>query len=462
MHASSDTMGPLPQAAVLPQPESELTSTSPLVKKTAASQRPDFVSVGAEIMHVWDVEMKTCLFSLEMCIYSRWRCPDEDAVKAMEEGGDGLDESWEPDWFPRIKVWNMASELTERQRRFLAFHDNEEPNTATHKSKIWISCETTICCRITEDYDLLAFPFELQDLNIKIEIENCAHIQPIKALPRLRVKTPVMTQIQGVMSLPDFTMNNDVGASYRYRENQLQIVLVYEREFQYYLWNCYVIVGGLATMVLGVYTQAPATRMDIDITLLLVGVTFKVLMSEQLPPVSYLTFLDWYNLVAIFFIFMGCLLHGITSYFAYHHAMDDDELELIDKYCMYTFITGWAIFNFVYVLAVKAQLEVNDAMTEPELIDSNGYAPMQLGEDKPDGTALTFDEAMHREGDETTDSVYGRFAGQGRVRPGQVLGIIWNLMRGIKHKDACGVLKQHSNVAPPIHAVHAGFSSISC
>ena len=51
----------------------------------------------------------------------------------MEEGGDGLDETWVPEWFPRMKVWNMASELTERQQRFLAFHDEEAPDTATRE-----------------------------------------------------------------------------------------------------------------------------------------------------------------------------------------------------------------------------------------------------------------------------------------------------------------------------------------
>lgn len=244
--------------------------SSPTPNSHAKSQRPDVVRVGAEIMHVWDVELKACLFSVEMCIYCRWRCPDEEADKAMEEGGDGLDESWEPDWYPRIKVWNMATELTSPQRRFLAFTDDRASVSDGHNRSVWISSETTICCKITEEYDLQAFPFELQDLNIKIEVENAASIQPIQALPRLRVQTPVMMQIEGVLSLPDFTMNNDVGASYRYRDNQLQIVLVYEREFQYYLWNCYVIVGGLASFVLAVYTQPPSVRMGIDITLLLV------------------------------------------------------------------------------------------------------------------------------------------------------------------------------------------------
>lgn len=109
---------------------------------------------------------------------------------------------------------------------------------------------------------------------------------------------------------------------------------------------------------------------------------------------------------------------------------------------MWSFIVGWVVFNALYCLAVKAQLEVNDAMTEPELIETNGYQAMQMGEDKADGTALTFEEAQHREADETTDSVYGKYAGQGRVSPGAVLGIIFNLMRGIKHKDAVGISKK--------------------
>jgi len=194
-------------------------------------------------------------------------------------------------------------------------------------------------------------------------------------------------------------------------------------------------------MMLAVYSQPPHARMEVDITLLLVGVTFKVLMSEQLPPVSYLTFLDWYNLIAVLFIFIGCLLHGITSYAEYHYGLSELELDRIDRYCMWIFVATWAVFNVLYATAVRAQVEVNDAMTEVELIEGNGYALVQLGEDKADGTALTWEEAMHREADESTDSVYGKFAGQSRVSPGEVFGIILNLMRGIKHKEACGIGK---------------------
>ncbi len=402
------------------------------------NQRPDSVSVGVEIMHVWAVDMKLCLFSVEMCVYTRWRCPDDESDVALADGGDGLDESWKPEWYPRVKVWNMAAELTERQQRFLALQDDKARETLSHMSKVFITSESTICCQITEEYDLKAFPFELQDLNIKIEVENAPKIEPIEQLPRLRVKTPVMTQIEGVMCLPDFNMDKDLGGSYRYKEgsNIMQIALVYEREFTYYLWNSYILVFGLTTMLLTVYSQPPDARMEIDITLLLVAVTFKVLMSEQLPPVSYLTFLDWYNLVGVLFILIGCIFHGVTSFFSFH-GFSDDDIASVDRLSMWTFSVCWTLWNLLYMLAVRAQLEVNDAMTELDLLRGNGYELMQYGETKEkDGLALTFEEAMAQERDEVRDSVYGKYAGQSRVRPGQVLRIIFNLMRGIKHKEA--------------------------
>ena len=313
---------------------------------------------------------------------------------------------------------------------------------------MYISAETTICCRITEEYDLLAFPFELQDLNIKLEIENALKIQPIKSLPRLRVHTPVMTQILGVMALPDFNMNNDIGASYRYEDNTLQMVLVYDRSFMYYLYNSYAIMCGLPTMMLTIWMQPPDARAEIDVTVLLVAVTFKVLMSEQLPPVSYLTFLDWYNLIAVLFIFIGCLLHGfvgyLTSHHGAHHGFLYDDVEQVDKKLLTAFAIGWAAFNGIYALAVQAQLELNDSITEVSLIEGNNYRLMQYGENKLDGTALTWEEAMTREADETSTSVYGRYASQTRVHPGEVFKIIFDLMRGIKRKDALGITKSAS------------------
>ena len=118
--------------------------------------------------------------------------------------------------------------------------------------------------------------------------------------------------------------------------------------------------------------------------------------------------------------------------------------EQVDKKLLTAFAIGWAAFNGIYALAVQAQLELNDSITEVSLIEGNNYRLMQYGENKLDGTALTWEEAMTREADETSTSVYGRYASQTRVHPGEVFKIIFDLMRGIKRKDALGITKSAS------------------
>ena len=68
-----------------------------LIRRSPSSRaltgRPDKVYVGVEVLHLWDLEVKTESFSCELIIYTRWRCPKEEREAAMAEGGDGLDET---------------------------------------------------------------------------------------------------------------------------------------------------------------------------------------------------------------------------------------------------------------------------------------------------------------------------------------------------------------------------------
>eukprot|EP00795_Rhopilema_esculentum_P000798 gene798-10534_t len=54
-------------------------------------------------------------------------------------------------------------------------------------------------------------------------------------------------------------------------------------------------------------------RLSVILTLLLTAVTFKFVVSQSLPPVSYLTVLDWYVLTSVIFIFAVALENSIVS-----------------------------------------------------------------------------------------------------------------------------------------------------
>lgn len=55
-------------------------------------------------------------------------------------------------------------------------------------------------------------------------------------------------------------------------------------------------------------------RLALDVTLLLVAVSFKTSLSDQTPPVAYLTFLDTYNLMSVAFLMLGTLLHALIGF----------------------------------------------------------------------------------------------------------------------------------------------------
>ena len=150
-------------------------------------------------------DVKTESFSARLRVRARWLCPTAHAEEAMQEGGDALDTDWEPEWFPRITV-DCATEKRDEHTTFVAARDRDgrvwitgewncagphfgewsQPTSRTKPTRasgqLISSTPPTrarsrlhACVRaahILEAYDLHAFPFDVQDFNIVIRIEN--------------------------------------------------------------------------------------------------------------------------------------------------------------------------------------------------------------------------------------------------------------------------------------------------
>ena len=62
------------------------------------------VELDLTVIDLWNADVKSESFMCKLKIRARWVCPTEHAEEALEEGGDGLDTDWEPEWFPRISI----------------------------------------------------------------------------------------------------------------------------------------------------------------------------------------------------------------------------------------------------------------------------------------------------------------------------------------------------------------------
>ena len=86
----------------------------------------------------------------------------------------------------------------------------------------------------------------------------------------------------------------------------------------YYIFNAIFLIFLITLCSLTLFAidpKVPQSRFQSTITLILTSVSFKWVINRSLPTVSYLTSLDKYSSVSIFFLFLVCVWHSIVGSF---------------------------------------------------------------------------------------------------------------------------------------------------
>lgn len=371
-------------------------------------QRPDVLYLASEIVHLWDLNIKGETFSIETIIHCKWPVDPQHADAVMKESGGDVNEHWEPEWVPRYKIHNTTAELTSAEHEWEAHRDEQ--------GVVWISGKTWLSVSISEEYELHPFPFDMQHLEVEIEVPNVHLIEPMTIKPvdsrawGHHLKRPVLCHLEGVQHLPDFKLSSQVPCSYKYiggsekEASVLVIVMVYDRQYNYHLYNSYGVLAGIGTVSLANWAL-PVTelgsRLSLDITLLLVSVAFKQVLGNELPPVSYLTILDHYSLAIIGFVFLATWLHGMVG-LAELEGFELEVCEAIDFWLVTLYASSFFLYHLWHAAYVRTQLFFNDVMTDPTEIGLHGFAPAQLGQVNAEGKYEKFDSHVN--------SVFGQYA----------------------------------------------------
>jgi len=88
----------------------------------------------------------------------------------------------------------------------------------------------------------------------------------------------------------------------------LALSMQFRRDPSAHLFNIALPLFLINLISLGAFAVAPdepADRLSISLTMVLTSVAFKLQISASLPPISYLTLLDWFVLTS--FIFVSCI-----------------------------------------------------------------------------------------------------------------------------------------------------------
>ena len=120
------------------------------------------------------------------------------------------------------------------------------------------------------------------------------------------------------------------------------------RKFSFFVSNVIVLLALISFLALGPFCVAQTEigdRLSIIFTLLLTAVTFKFVVSQSLPRVSYQTLLDQYVLVCIIYIFVMSIIIGVTTKIKF--LQTHEPFTVLVSGALWLLILSWIIFSSV-------------------------------------------------------------------------------------------------------------------
>lgn len=383
-------MGP-PEVAAGIAERHVVRSMSASERKLADGEgRPRIIWMAVEIQRLWDMDAKSESFSFSGLVKMRWRCPNMHARSAMEQGGDtddlgvrgaGLITSWAPDWHPRLKVWNTVTELTERRHHYLAH--KPDPN----EEAVWITRWTECSFTISQTFALATYPFDVQSIQLRIEVENVLEVRPLYDAHRTH---PVRAMLSTVGSLPEYEVLTDrhdgqPAAFFKFLRNELIVSINYERLWAFHVYNVYALLTIISACSAVVWVLDPEEhvndRLNIGVTLLLVAIAFKQGTSSLLPNVSYLTLIDHFALGVIVQIVAALTFTAITG--AVLLGADgrmEGHVRQWDWWLLIVWVMASLLWNGKHVLYAREQVRHNHKRYDSKRIMERGFARMELSD----------------------------------------------------------------------------------
>jgi len=352
--------------------------------------RPRVIWMAVEFQELWDVDNASESCSLNLLVKQMWRCPQGDAEQAFEQGGDaeglgqrgiGLNSDWMPDWQPRLKLWHLTAELVERRSRYVAVRPKDEGDPTA----VWIIRWTDITCKINQEYNLMPFPFDVQSVRVRIGIDNVEQLRPLSDDVRVAA---VRANLDGVSKLPEFSMLPDPqpGAVYKFLRNELIVAFNYERLWPYHLYNVYCLCALITLCCVPVWAVDPEAavegRLGIGVTLLLVAIAFKQAVSNLLPPVSYLTIMDYYVLISIIFVVLAILCHASVGALLRLGTRTDAMIREWDAILLIGWTCSWLAWNMMYGIYVREQLKHNNRRFDWKGILARGFQAAEISNEQ--------------------------------------------------------------------------------
>lgn len=279
------------------------------------------------IRQIWGLDLIQEDFKVQWVMYVHWRC-DPKTEESLRDMLGPHHQEWEKiatesvAWFPTFRIVKETEHIIEPSCDFHAkrLKTRDIPNgryPGAEAGQIWLQGFYKYTVAIAEFWTLQLFPFDSQDLNVMIIINDGVRFHP---------ESTVRFDNHGCI-LPDYELGTAAWRpQWRLCERLdldppiglggVHLRMFYHRHYKYYVWNAMLIVGlvsCLASVSWAVVRTNVPDRLSLDITLLLVVVAFQQVLGGMVPAIAYLTLLDVYVIINIGLMVLATAMHAVLG-----------------------------------------------------------------------------------------------------------------------------------------------------
>ncbi|ELT93511.1 hypothetical protein CAPTEDRAFT_221712 [Capitella teleta] len=304
------------------------------------------VYVRVVFLKVGEIDTLKEKYSADVFIQAKWREPLLDGKAEIE-----IEEvDWDEYWNPCLFVENEYGEA---------------------KQSVWYSVsldelgQATVCEKrrlngsFLEYLELNQFPFDTQDLTITVTSDKGeAEVDLVEDRGEgcdINVQSFVDEQEWHLHSHVHTwrKITTKIVQNTKYKHPALSAACKASRRPGFFVWNILVVMMFICSLSFGTFTvdiDLPQNRLQLSFILLLTTITFKFVVNQSLPRISYLTYMDKYILTSMSILCCICVWHAIVPLIM--ERSSKDIANRADHVALGLFALCYIVFHVFFVFWV--------------------------------------------------------------------------------------------------------------
>jgi hypothetical protein len=281
---------------------------------TLPPSRPVRVEVSTELAEVSQIEDHEEKFDIEFFLYLSWRDPRL-AFDAQAEGRDKR-------LVPVDKIWTPQPQLMDDLEA-----DVESSGTAHVRPDGTVLYRLYYRGSIASNFDLHEFPFDQHTLAVGVEATSGEADEVVFHAGETSIREGSRILPHGWNLLGVFA--EEVAMPYprlneKYSRHVLRIDV--KRDAHYYWWAIVLPLLPIVVTSWSVFWMEPkefSSQVGVGVTAMLTVVAYRITIDSSLPPLNYMTRMDYFLLVCQVFVFASFLMSVVVHVC---HALDTTEM----------------------------------------------------------------------------------------------------------------------------------------